>query len=130
MTTDKVYLVYSNDTNDLIIVLGDILTADAKVKAAGLNPMKLVYTGLKVGLSKMIKQERLFSYYLKDSKGNMIVDDFGECVHVREFRYVDVEQVEYLSIENCSQLDDFIDNSQQIIDSCDMLFVQYGNNIR
>lgn len=127
----KICLYYDNDTDEVIIVKANgILESDKIVKDLGLNPMKLIYTDLKIGFSVVLPSKRKFSYYLKDKQGNLVIDDFGNLVWIEEYKLVEKETLTFRKIKTENELV-YLDSVQQkSITDLESMFISFGNNKR
>jgi hypothetical protein len=127
----KLCLYYDNDTDEILVIKADgILESDKIVKEFGFNPMKLIYTGLKVCASKTVDELRKFAYYLKDNQGKLVIDNFGNHVWIEEYRNVDKEQITTYDIKTFNDYKKLLDKIEVIYTYSDFVYIAYGDNKR
>jgi hypothetical protein len=131
MDINKLCLYYDNDTDEILIIKANgILESDKIVKELGFNPMKLIYTGLKICTCEIVDELRKFAYYLKDKQGKLVVDDFGDHVWIEEYHNVDKEQITTYDVKTFNDYKNLLDKVEVIYTYSDFVYIPYGNNKR
>lgn len=123
----KLQFYYNIKTNDFYFIEAlNILDSDKILVASNHKPLELLNSTLTIGLVTIVKEERKFSFLLKDKQGNLVIDNYGELVPVIEYRNIDTEKIKYIRIKTTEEFDYYY----SIINNYDSVFISYGNNKR
>lgn len=100
----KVYVHYHNKTDEVYISVADnILQSDELFKSKQLKPLDFITTGLVISKETPSSEKRFFTGWLKDQKGNFVLDDFGSLVRYEQWRDVSITLVKkYKFDEPCN----------------------------